>query len=225
MKKVVIAGVVLALLLGSYGLFLLFRNQRNQAEYTSFDDTRISFDGISTKTVEKDFYGLSFYVPDAENYIEHLKESNMGYTYEKAIENSDGSYGDRKRYYFFYGKHVFFLETWGNLIGFYEALLLLYPGDEGWFVPGPFDRETVRPDSDVIPWELLLDVKNFEELVTFYSYMDESLYEIDDENQCIYLSAYTGTYEGKLWKERAMKLTATEEGLATERLLEAGGLD
>lgn len=224
MKKVVIIGVVLALLLGSYVLFLFFQNPSIPAEYTSFDDTKISFDGISPKTVALDFHGLRFYVPDAEAYVESLKESDMGYAYEKAIENSDGSYGDGKRYYFFSGKHAFFLETWDNSIGFYEALLLLYPGDGEWYVPGPFDRETVRTDSDIIPWEMLLDVKNFEELVAFYSYMDDSLYEIDRENQCIYLAAYT-TSEGMLWKQRAMKLTATEEGLETERLMEAGGLD
>lgn len=91
----------------------------------------------------------------------------------------------------------------------YEELIQCSQTDEGDYITPVRSEFSSAYDDTMIPWEWTVGLHSFDDLVEFYSRVQDQLYEVDSENQTIYLS----TWNGGSWGDKIVVMKAEEEGI------------
>lgn len=160
-------------------------------------------------------------------YCFHLKEGKNLYR-DYIIDNPDYLYSldehyrisDLKtgRYLLCVNQRYFYIEDKEDCIWYQEMAGSFYPPERrgGTMISPVVDADGfAHAKVNFFRWEETAGLCSFADLVAFYQRVQPELYEVDEGNQDIYLSLYSGK-----WYPRGAKIHATEDGIEVTLITE-----
>lgn len=122
------------------------------------------------------------------------------------------------RYLLCINQRYFYLEETEDCILYKEMIGGFYPPERrgGTMISPVVDADGfAHAEVNIFRWEETAGLCSFADLVAFYQRVQPELYEVDEENQDIYLSLYSGK-----WYPRGAKIHATEDGIEVSLITE-----
>lgn len=220
MKKILLV-ISVTLLLGAAG-FLIFHTVTEQSKDVSFmsqDGTAELLLKDATTSECKRIGDLTycFFLKEGRNFYRDYIADNPDYLYslDEHYRIADGETG---RYLLYINQRYFYLEETERSISYKEMVGGFYPPERrgGTMISPVVDADGfAHAEVSSFRWEETAGLGSFADLVGFYERVQPELYEVDEENQDIYVSLFDTE-----WYPRGAKIHVTEDGIEVSLITE-----